>query len=71
MKKVALSMCLLGGLFLTSCESEDKCHCEIYQKVYDDEGNYTIDYQGTVDGNCTDIEDRDEVEFEYYNISCD
>ncbi|PJR03466.1 hypothetical protein [Avrilella dinanensis] len=71
MKKIVLSMGLLGVFFLVGCESEDKCHCEIFKKVYDNEGNYTIDYQGSRDGNCADIEDKDEVEFEYHNVSCD
>ena len=71
MKKIVLSLSLLGALFFVGCETEDRCHCEIFEKIYDEQGNYTRDYQGSVDGNCADIEDRDEVTYEYRNISCD
>lgn len=71
MKKITLLVGVLGVFALVGCESEDTCHCEISKKIYDDDGNYTLDYQSSVDGNCEDVEDKDTVEFYYQNISCD
>lgn len=72
MKKITLLLGVMGVFALVSCESEDTCHCEISKKIYDENGDVReLDYQGSVDGNCENIEDKDTVEFYYQNISCD
>ncbi|MDN3706958.1 hypothetical protein QW060_07400 [Myroides ceti] len=63
---------IIGILALSSCESSDTCHCEVYKKVFDDNGVViNLQYQGSRDGNCNSLTDRDDDNYEYDTISCD
>lgn len=65
MKKVLF----IGSIFffMTSCESEDKCHCEIFENIGTIEApNYR--YIGSLDGNCSEhILEEDLI---YDSVNC-
>lgn len=69
-KTVLFSAFLFVGLI--SCETSDKCHCEVSKKVYDTSGNVvSLDYNGSKDGRCEDLPNKDEQTYAYINVSCD
>ena len=65
MKKLLI---IFGIAFLTSCESSDNCHCEVFENIGTEE-QPQLRYLGSLDGNCDgQIKEEEKV---YQSVGCD
>lgn len=71
MKTKAILLLGFAALGLTACETSDTCQCEVYRKIYDENGQVvSLDYIGPREGHCNDLTDRDDVDYSYQSVNC-